>query len=193
MRKLRSCASCATGSWTSAAVSALFLAVAYWGGGIESDDANKLVWKSSSVVGLELHSLEAVAERRMMDMMNTVLNNPSHPLGDELWQMDSTFSYQLIPPKSKALCFRRSLVPTAITATVTMALSQLWPPQKHPHLTHSHSARPVTLTAHISDCSNSQTQCWKIDFFYICWTMIHELHNKYGSKWYLHHNYHCLW
>ena len=84
-----------------------------------------LVQESSSVVGQELHSLEAVAERRMTDMMNGVLNNPSHPLDDELWQMDSTLSHQLIPPQSKTLCFRRSLVPTAITATVTTALSQL--------------------------------------------------------------------
>lgn len=65
------------------------------GGGTEAGDASKRVWKSSSVVGLELHSLEAVAERRMMDMMNTVLNNPSYPLHDELWQMDSTISHQL--------------------------------------------------------------------------------------------------
>lgn len=87
-----------------------------------------LVRKSSSVSKLELHSLEAVAGRRMMDMINTVLNNPSHLLDDELWQMDSTFSHQLIPPKSKTVRFRRSLVPTAIrrhNSNCDHSLSQL--------------------------------------------------------------------
>ena len=65
------------------------------GGGIEAGGASKPALKSSSVVWLELHSLEAVAERRMMDMMSAVLNNPSYPLRDELWQMDSAFSHQL--------------------------------------------------------------------------------------------------
>lgn len=79
-----------------------------------------LVRMSSSVVGLELHSLEAAAERRMMDTMNTVLNNPSHSLDDELWQMDSAFSHQLIPPKSKTALFRRSLPSDATTTTTTV-------------------------------------------------------------------------
>ena len=126
------------------------------------------------LVRQELHSLEAVAERRMMNRMNTVLNCPSLSVDDELWQMDSTFRHQLIPPKSETVRFRRSLVPTAIRryhSNCDHSLSQLWPPPPPPpHPTYSHSARPVTLTALISNCSNIQTV--EIDFFYLCWTMV---------------------
>lgn len=79
------------------------------------------------LVRQELHSLEAVAERRMMNRMNNVLNCPP-PLEDELWQMDSTFRHQLVPPKSETVRFRRSLVPTAIrryNSNCDHSLSQL--------------------------------------------------------------------
>lgn len=85
--------------------------------------ADLVVRKASSVVGLELNSLEAVAERRMMDKMNSILDNPSHPLSDELWQMGSTFSHQLIPPRSGAVqAFTGACcLPDSTTATVTTA------------------------------------------------------------------------
>lgn len=78
------------------------------------------------MVRLELDSLEVVAERRMTDKMNTILDNPSHPLTDELWQMGRTFSHQLIPLKSGTECFRRLLARArchydSTTVTVTKA------------------------------------------------------------------------
>ena len=96
----------------------------------------KLVRKVSSVVGLELDSLEAVAEKRTRDKIKSILGNPSHPLYDELWQMGSTFSYRLIPPRCKMERFRRSFVPAAIKlykhSTTTI------PTHTHTH-THTHT------------------------------------------------------
>jgi len=65
-------------------------------------------------VGQQLDSLEAVVERRMRDKLKSILDNPSHPLHDELWQMRSTFRHRLIPPRCKTERFRRSFVPAAI-------------------------------------------------------------------------------
>lgn len=102
--------------------------------------------KSSLVVRQELQGDEAVAERRMIDRMNTIiLNNPSHLLDDELWQMDSPFSHQLIPPKIKTVRFRRSVVPTPIrrhNSICDQSLSQLTP-----------KPLPLYQTCHI-DCSH---------------------------------------
>ena len=63
----------------------------------ESSRLNKLVRKASSVVGLELDSLEVVVERRMRDKFKSILGNPSHPLHAELWQMGSPFHHRFIP------------------------------------------------------------------------------------------------
>ena len=58
----------------SVVASTLFFAGACKGGGIkagESNRLNKLVRKASSVVGLELDSLEVVVESRMRDKFHT--------------------------------------------------------------------------------------------------------------------------
>ena len=86
--------------YQSVVASTLFFAGACWGGGIkagESNRLNKLVRKASSVVGLELDSLEVVVERRMRDKFKSILGNPSHPLHAELWQMGSPFHHRFIP------------------------------------------------------------------------------------------------
>lgn len=58
--------------------------------------------KTSCVVGLEVESLEAVAERRRMkDKIKTILDKPSHPLQDELWRMSSSFSHPITHPGAK--------------------------------------------------------------------------------------------
>ena len=120
LRRLRSFSVCSRllkTFYQSVVASALFFAVACWGGGIKAGEAsklNKLVKKARSVVGLELDSLESVAERRLMDKLRAILDNPSHPLHDELWLMGSSFSQRIIPPRCKTERFRRSFVPTAI-------------------------------------------------------------------------------
>ena len=103
--------------YQSMVASTLFFAVVCWGGGIKAGEANRLnrlVKRASSVVGLKLDSLEAVAERRMRGKINAILCNPSHPLYDELWQLGSSFSHRLIPPRCKTERFRRSFIPAAI-------------------------------------------------------------------------------
>lgn len=55
------------------------------------------------MVGLELDSLESVAERRMKDEIKAVPDNPSHPLHDELWEIGSSFSHRIIPPRCNVL------------------------------------------------------------------------------------------
>ncbi len=57
---------------------------------------------------MELDSLESVAER------SSILENPSHPLYDELFQMGSSFSHWIILPRFKMERFRHSFVPSAI-------------------------------------------------------------------------------
>ena len=73
----------------SVVASTLFFAGSCWGGSIKAGE-------TSSVVGLELDSLEAVVERRTRDTFKPILGHPSHPIYDELWQMGSTFSHRLI-------------------------------------------------------------------------------------------------
>ncbi len=91
----------------------------WWAGGggikvVELHKLNRLVKKASAVVGLQLDSVEVVAARRMKDKINKILDNPSHPLDEELWQRASTFSQRLIPPRSRTEQFRCSFVPAAI-------------------------------------------------------------------------------
>ena len=65
----------------SVVASTLFFAGACWRGGFtagESNRLNKLVRKASSVVGLELDSLEVVVERRMKDKFKSIVDN--HPI-----------------------------------------------------------------------------------------------------------------
>lgn len=120
LRRLRSfnvCSRLLKAFYQSVVASTLFFAVVCWWGGIKTGEANrinKLVRKARSVVGLELDTLESVAERRVKDKINTILDNPSHPLHEELWQMGSSFSQRLIPPRCRTERFRRSFVPTAI-------------------------------------------------------------------------------
>lgn len=77
---------------------------------------HRLEKKATSVVGLEQDSLESeVAERRMRDKIKAILDNPAHPLHNMLWQMCSSYSHQIIPPRCKMESFRRSFVPSAIS------------------------------------------------------------------------------
>ena len=83
----------------SVVASTLFFAGACWRGGFtagESNRLNKLVRKASSVVGLELDSLEVVVERRIREKFKSILGNPSHPLYAELRQMGSPFSHKFV-------------------------------------------------------------------------------------------------
>ena len=84
--------------------SALFFAVACWGGNAGTTGAgklNKLVKKAGSVVGASLESLEEVAEQRTRRKLQAILSNNTHPLNSDLEGMRSTFSHRLIPPPAR--------------------------------------------------------------------------------------------
>jgi len=74
----------------SVVASVLFFAVVCWGGNTNTRDTgrmNKLVRKASSVVGVQLDNLEEVAEGRTRRKLDSILENPSHPLHAELVKM----------------------------------------------------------------------------------------------------------
>ncbi|KAI3351105.1 hypothetical protein L3Q82_005675 [Scortum barcoo] len=69
--------------YQSVVVIALLYAVVCWGRSLKKKDAarlDKLVRKAGSVVGTELDSLTSVAERRTLNRLLTIIDNPSHPL-----------------------------------------------------------------------------------------------------------------
>ena len=114
---------------------------------------NKLVREANSVVGLELDSLESVAERRMKDEIKAILNNLSHPLHDELWQIGSSFSHRIIPPRCNVLQYL--FVGTAAVET------SYWPVQpplpkfiQITHIPNYHRVRDIhtTLPSLLSIC-----------------------------------------
>ncbi len=77
-------------------------AAVFWGRSVRARDANKLHKldkKADSVVGggAELDSLEAVAEKRMLSKLVSMLNNISRPLHDMLVEKKSVLSQRLIP------------------------------------------------------------------------------------------------
>lgn len=66
------------------------------------------------MAGMELDSLETIAERRMKDKIKAILENPSHPLYKEQRQIGITFSLHILPPRCQTERFRHSFVVTAI-------------------------------------------------------------------------------
>lgn len=120
LRRLRSfnvCTRLLQTFYQSVVASVLFFAVVCWGGNTNKRDADrlsKLVRKASSVVGVRLDNVEEVAEGRTRRKLDSILENPSHPLHAELVKMRSTFSHRLIPPRHSTKRFGQSFVPTAI-------------------------------------------------------------------------------
>ena len=67
------------------------------------------------MVGIRLEGLQSVAERRIMDKLNSIRVNPSHPLYADLKARMSSFSQRLtFPPKMHTERYRLSFFPTAI-------------------------------------------------------------------------------
>ena len=97
--------------------SAFLFAVVCWGSRLKAADANrlnKLIRKAGDMVGLELGSLTAVAERRMLCRLRSIMDNISHPLHDVLVKHRTTFSARLIPPRCTTERHRKSFLPVAI-------------------------------------------------------------------------------
>ena len=63
-------------------------------------------------MGGSLETLEEVAEQRTRRRLRSILENPTHPLNNEV--VRSTFSHRLISPHQHTNRFGLSFVPTAI-------------------------------------------------------------------------------
>lgn len=120
LRRLRSfnvCKRLLTRFYHAAVASVLFFSVAVWGGGLKNadkDKINKIVKKANSVVGGGLDGLAEVAERRRSSKLRSIMDNPSHPLFQELSARKSVFSQRLTLPQIKTDRFGGSFVPAAI-------------------------------------------------------------------------------
>ena len=120
LRRLRSFNICRTMLrmfYESVVASAILFAVVCWGSRLRVADANrlnKLIRKASDVVGVELDSLAAVSDRRMLSKVRMILQHVSHPLHNALVEQRSTFSQRLIAPKCTTERHRKSFLPVAI-------------------------------------------------------------------------------
>ena len=87
------------------------------GSSITAADTNrldKLLRRAGSVLGTSLEPVSAVAEKRMLSKLLSIMDNASHPLHDTLVRQRSTFSNRLILPRCTTERHRRSFLPTAI-------------------------------------------------------------------------------
>jgi len=79
--------------------SALFYGVVCWGGSIRKKDTNRLdrldrlIRRVGSVLGMDLESVVAVVERRILDKL---LDEVSHPLHVPITAQRSSFSSRLL-------------------------------------------------------------------------------------------------
>lgn len=79
--------------------SAIYFAVVCWGNSIgagEINRLNKLIKKAGSVIGCKLDSIEAVVERRTLNKLLSIMDNPDHLLHHILVRQWSSFSNRLI-------------------------------------------------------------------------------------------------
>ncbi|KAK0142278.1 RNA-directed DNA polymerase from mobile element jockey [Merluccius polli] len=85
--------------YESTVASAILFAVMCWGSRLRVADANrlnKLIRKASDVLGVELDTLTAVSDRRMLLKLRAILHYGSHPLHNALVIQRSSFSERLI-------------------------------------------------------------------------------------------------
>ncbi|XP_051278345.1 uncharacterized protein LOC127375945 [Dicentrarchus labrax] len=97
--------------------SALFYTAVCWGGSIKKKDASrldKLVRKAGSVLGTELDRLTSVAERRALNRLLSIMDNPLHPLHSTIYRQRSSFSDRLLSLSYSTERLRRSFLPHAI-------------------------------------------------------------------------------
>ena len=101
----------------SVVASAILFALVCWASRLRGADANrlnKLIRKANDIVGVELDSLTAVSDRRMLSKVRAILQYGSHPLHNALVEQRSTFSERLIAPTGTTECHKRSFLPVAI-------------------------------------------------------------------------------
>ncbi|KAM4536419.1 uncharacterized protein PAE49_021037 [Odontesthes bonariensis] len=84
---------------------------------------NKLIKKAGSVIGCKLDSFESVVERRTLNKLLSIMDNPTHPLQQLLVGQQSSFSNRLIQLHCHKDRFRKSFLPAAITIYNTSPLA----------------------------------------------------------------------
>ena len=97
--------------------SAIFYGVVCWGSSISIADRkrlNKIIRKSSSVLGCPLDPVEVVGDRRMRTKLTNMLKNLSHPMHRSLTALSSSFSARLRHPRCVKERYRRSFLPAAV-------------------------------------------------------------------------------
>ncbi|XP_073668918.1 uncharacterized protein [Paramisgurnus dabryanus] len=120
LRRLRSfniCSKLLRMFYQSVISSVMFYAVVCWGGSIKKKDAkrlNRLVQKAGAVVGIQLESLTAIAEKRSSRRMFAIMDNDRHPLHSTFMKQRSMFSGRLLSLTCSTERLRRSFVPRAI-------------------------------------------------------------------------------
>ena len=103
--------------YDSVVASATLYGVACWSSSITERDRKKLdkiIRKSSAVLGCPLDSVREVGDRRVLGKLMAMLSHGSHPLQDTLSALSSSFSDRLIHPRCVKERFRRSFLPAAV-------------------------------------------------------------------------------
>ncbi|KAL3050687.1 hypothetical protein OYC64_012664 [Pagothenia borchgrevinki] len=104
--------------YQSVVASALFFAAVCWGGSIRDSDTsriNKLIRKAGSVIGIKLDPFEAVVERRTLNRLLSIMDNPTHPLHLQLDSQRSSFSNRLLQLPCHKDRYWKTFLPTPIT------------------------------------------------------------------------------
>ena len=97
--------------------SAIFYGVVCWGSSISTADRkrlDKLIKKTSSVLGCSLNSVEVVGGRMMMAKLSSIMDNDSHPMQETVTALESSFSDRLLHPKYVKERYHRSFLPAAV-------------------------------------------------------------------------------
>ena len=97
--------------------SAVLYGVVCWSSSIterERKNLDKIIRKSSSVLGCPLDSVREVGDRRVLAKLRSMMDHESHPLQETLSALESSFSDRLILPRCVKERFHRSFLPAAV-------------------------------------------------------------------------------
>jgi len=103
--------------YQSVMASAIYFAVVCWGSSISARDdsrINKLIRKAGTVIGLKMETFESVMNKRSLNKLLSIMDNPSHPLHKILQGQQSSFSNRLIQLRCHKEQFKKSLLPFTI-------------------------------------------------------------------------------
>lgn len=120
LRKLRSfnvCIKMLEMFYQSLVASGLFFTVVCWGSSIGASDTNrinKLIRRAGSVIGCKQDTVEAVVERRTLNKLFSIMDNPDQPLHHTLDRQRSSFSNRLLQLRCPRDRYRKSFLPQAI-------------------------------------------------------------------------------